>query len=213
MNVSRHINVNCDPDFLTIFFDDPRNLQESDLVLQFGESTYAVKVVTHWDKERRKSAVSVQKSDGWWWHGTDVEQATHYRYTEKQICKALSKAIVLMCVRVVPLDSCEENDEDMEELVEFANSRGETEDMEELIESANSQGETRNGDGGSVEVEDEEEEEQNLNGNDINEEESRNRKQSRYYGSGDPNLLYDYEAALVESRQANPNLKTQISEM
>ena len=41
MIVRRHINVNCDPDYLTLFFDDPRNLLESDLILQFSESTYA----------------------------------------------------------------------------------------------------------------------------------------------------------------------------
>ena len=125
-SVSRHINVNCDPDFLTIFFDDPRDLQESDLMLQFSESTYAVKVVTHWNKERQKSAVSVKRSDGWWWYGTDMDQATRHRYNAKETYNALSKAIVLMCVRVIHFDSCEENDEDIEELKDFANSQGRT---------------------------------------------------------------------------------------
>ena len=48
----------------------------------------------------------------------------------------------------------------------------------------------------------------------MNDGESQKNKQSRNdgvrcEGRSDPNLLYDYEAALVESRRTNPNLKTQ----
>ena len=42
--IKRYIQPFCDPDFLTVFFDIPRNLLEKDLILQFGQSTYAVKV-------------------------------------------------------------------------------------------------------------------------------------------------------------------------
>ena len=205
LSLRLHINIHCDPDFLTIFFDNPRNLLEADLILQFSESTYAVKVVTHWDKERRKSAVSVQRSDGWWWHGTDVDQATHYKYTEKQttICNPFSNAIVLMCVRVVPFDICEENEKDMEELLDFAKSQVET-----------NYGENPQLAGGE-EVSDisdtlmEYEEGQNHNSRDLIEEENPNIEKLIKYGSSDQPLLYDYEAALIESRRTNPKLKTQ----
>ena len=107
LSLRRYIKLHCDPDFLTLYFDGPRNLQEEDLILQFSESTYAVKVVAHWDKERRKSAVSVQRSDGWWWwHGIDMDQAAEYRYNLKTNGSSHlpSKAIVLMCVRVAPFE-------------------------------------------------------------------------------------------------------------
>ena len=211
LSLRRHINLHCDPDFLTLFFDNPRNLQERDLVLQLSESTYAVKVVTQWDKERQKSAVSVKRSDGWWWHGIDMEQATHYKYTEKQtgICNQISKAIVLMCVRVVPFDLEEDNEEDMAELLDFADSQGEKDYWENhrLDEDDNYAGEVRESDICDTLME--YEEGQNHNRKDLIVEENRNREQSRNYGPGDQNLLYDYEAAVIESRQTNPNLKTQ----
>ena len=182
----RHIKIHCDPDFLTLFFDQPRNLLERDLILQFSESNYAVKVVTQWDKERQKSAVSVQRSDGWWWHGTDMDQASHYKYTEKQtnVCNPCSNAIVLMCVRVVPFDDCD----DMAELLDYANSQ------EEIID---------------VDIPDtlmEDEGGQNNNEQDFVEEENQDWE---HYNLCDDHLLYDYEAAVIESRRTNPNLKTQ----
>ena len=189
IRMKRYIQPFCDPDFLTIFFDIPRNLLEKDLILQFGQSTYAVKVLTHWDQERRKSAVSVQRSDGWWWHGTDMEQASHYRYNEKEVSfgQPFLKAIVLMCVRVVPYDDFEESDENM--------------------------------DGGLLDIEDREEE-MDTNDKDMGNieavcniigggRESRTNESLGCDGTFDPNLLYDYEAALIESRRANPDLKTQ----
>ena len=188
IRTKRYIQPFCDPDFLTIFFDVPRNLLESDLILQCGESTYAVKVVTHWDKERQKSSVSVQRSDGWWWHGTDMEQASQYKYREKQnsFCNPFSNAIVLMCVRVVPYADFEESDEDMEEgLLDIEDGDGEMDINDKDVEAVDmcdilgGDRDSRRNDGVGCE------------------------------GSGDPNLLYDYEAALIESRRANPNLKTQ----
>ena len=120
IRTKRSIRPYCDPDFLTIYFDIPRNLAKSDLILRCGESTYAVKVVTHWDKERRKSSVSVQRSDGWWWYGIDTEQASQYKYKgrQKSFRNPFSNAIVLMCVRVVPNTNFEESDEDTEDVLD-----------------------------------------------------------------------------------------------
>ena len=44
----------------------------------------------------------MQKQSGWWWYGTDLEQAAAYKYSEEDInsTKQFSKAAVLMCVRV-----------------------------------------------------------------------------------------------------------------
>ena len=186
-----YIQPFCDPDFLTIFFDVPRNLLESDLILQCGESTYAVKVVTHWDRERQKSSVSVQRSDGWWWHGTDMEQASQYKYREKQIsfCNPISNAIVLMCVRVVPYADFEGSDDDMEE------GPLDIEDGDEEMNIVNK-------DVGDIETVGM----CNILGGD---QDNRRNEGVGCEGSSDPNLLYDYEAALIESRRANPDLKTQ----
>ena len=138
IRMKRSIQPFCDPDFLTIFFDNPKNLLENDLLLQFGQSSYAVKVVTQWDEERQKSAVSVQRSDGWWWHGIDMEQASHYKYSEKQrsVCNPFSKAIVLMCVRVVPYADYEGNSEDMEDLMDIENNYEEINSVDKDVDSA-----------------------------------------------------------------------------
>ena len=44
----------------------------------------------------------MQRQDGWWWYGIDMEQAATYKYSEGDInsAKQFSKAAVLMCVRV-----------------------------------------------------------------------------------------------------------------
>ena len=44
----------------------------------------------------------MQRHDGWWWYGIDMEQAATYKYNEGDIDSArqFSKAAVLMCVRV-----------------------------------------------------------------------------------------------------------------
>ena len=44
-----------DPDFLTVYFNGPQDIQEKDLRLKLGKSFYAVKSVVHWDQERKKS--------------------------------------------------------------------------------------------------------------------------------------------------------------
>ena len=44
-----------DPDFLTVYFKEPQDIQETDLRLKLGKSFYAVKSVVHWDQERKKS--------------------------------------------------------------------------------------------------------------------------------------------------------------
>lgn len=44
----------------------------------------------------------MERHDGWWWYGIDMEQAATYKYSEGDIDSArqFSKAAVLMCVRV-----------------------------------------------------------------------------------------------------------------
>ena len=44
----------------------------------------------------------MQRQDGWWWYGIDMEQAATYKYSEGDIDSArqFSKTAVLMCVRV-----------------------------------------------------------------------------------------------------------------
>ena len=191
IRIKRYIQPFCDPDFLTIYFVIPRNLLESDLILQCGDSTFAVKVVLHWDKERQKSSVSVQRSDGWWWHGTDTEQASQHKYREKQnnICNPFSNAIVLMCVRVVPYADFEGSDEDMEEGVLDIEDRDEEMDTDDRHV-------------GNIEAVDK----CNILGAN---QDSRRNYGLECEGRGDSNLLYDYEAALIESRRNNPGLKTQ----
>ena len=59
--VQRSIHPWSDPDFLTICFSDPQNLQEKYIELKLGESSYAVKSVVHWDRERKKSGRNLDK--------------------------------------------------------------------------------------------------------------------------------------------------------
>ena len=59
--VQQSIHPWSDPDFLTICFSDPQNLQEKYIELKLGESSYAVKSVVHWDRERKKSGRNLDK--------------------------------------------------------------------------------------------------------------------------------------------------------
>jgi hypothetical protein len=181
------IKAHCDPDFLTLFFDDPRNLQQNDLILQFSESTYAVKAVTQWDEERQKSAVSVQRSDGWWWHGIDMDQASHYRYSERETRsgKPFSRAIVLMCVRVVP----------------YANYEGDGDNTEDI---ENSQMEMDCGEKSDKDVDDvydmfgeQEEDERDCIRNDLIDEEN----QTHYGGGDNPKVSHELGSVEFESQQ------------
>ena len=194
LSLRRYIRLHCDPDFLTLVFDCPENLRKEDFFLKFSQSTYAVKVVTHWDRERKKSAVSVKRSDGWWWHGIDMDQAAQYKYNKNQTgsCNLFSKAIVLMCVRVAPFEQCEESDEDMAAQL---CSQGYTDTWDNAAESEVYDSPT-------------EYEEENYN---MPEEENTNRGQTMTstFGGSDQNLLFNLEAALTESRRTDPNLKTQ----
>ena len=191
LSLRRQIKAHCDPDFLTLFFDEPRSLQQSDLILQFSESTYAVKVVTHWDEERQKSAVSVQRSDGWWWHGIDMDQASHYRYSERETSsgKPFSKAIVLMCVRVVPYANYGGNGDNTEDI---ESSQGETDSWENKDVD----------DDEASDIWDWEEDECDFIGKDLIEEENQTRKKLRYDGEGGyPNLSHKFGSAAFESQQ------------
>ena len=59
--VQRSIHPWSDPDFLTVYFSDPHSLQEKDLQLKLGQSSYAVKAVVHWDRERKKSGRKLER--------------------------------------------------------------------------------------------------------------------------------------------------------
>ena len=50
-----------DPDFLTVYFMEPQSLQEKSLQLKLGQSSYSVKSVVHWDRERRKSGGKLER--------------------------------------------------------------------------------------------------------------------------------------------------------
>ena len=203
VQVQRYIHPNCDPDFLTIFFDNAKDLLEEDLFLQLGASTYAVKVVTHWDKERQKSAVSVQRSDGWWWHGTDIEQASHYKYSKKQVRlgQPFSKAIVLMCVRVVPYTGFEGNGEDMEDLMDIENSHDEMDSDDKDIDRAEA------GDPSPTLGHCGKNEQDRIRDLMI-ERESQKKKESRCYGLGEGHSNQDksdnFDAAAISSQGNDP---------
>ena len=54
-SVQLSIHPWSDPDFLTVFFKEPQDIQEKNLKLKLGKSFYQVKSVVHWDQERKKS--------------------------------------------------------------------------------------------------------------------------------------------------------------
>ena len=57
--VRQSIHPWSDPDFLTVYFRDPQSVQEKYLQLKLGESSYAVKSVVHWDRDRRRSGIEI----------------------------------------------------------------------------------------------------------------------------------------------------------
>ena len=178
----------CDPDFLTLVCNEPISLQDRNVKLVFSNSMYSVKAVTHWQEERKVAAVSREKNDGsWWWHGIDKSQASEYQYTQNQLQTFVhfKDVVVLFAVRIGSAD------EEIEEQAENDNNAGIVENID-ICDTAMDC-----------------EKSQNYNDKDLIEEDNRNREQSRYHDSGNQNLLYDFEAAVIESRRTNPNLKTQ----
>ena len=107
---------NCDPDFLTLVCEKPISLTQRKITLQFGNSRYNVKSVTHWNQERRMAAVSREKMDGsWWWHGVVKSQALEYKYSEAELESRLhfKHVHVLFGVRVNPEDDVAQEGSDM----------------------------------------------------------------------------------------------------
>ena len=97
----------CDPDFLTLVCKPPVNIGARQLRLQFSQSCYAVKAVSHWQKERKVGAVSREKSDGsWWFHGVVKGQPADFQYTEAQMESGVhfQDAAVLFAVRLDPVE-------------------------------------------------------------------------------------------------------------
>ena len=76
----------CDPDFLTLVCKPVVNIGARRLRLQFSRSSYVVKAVTQWQRERKMGSVSRQKIDGsWWFHGVVTAQAANHQYTDVQL--------------------------------------------------------------------------------------------------------------------------------
>ena len=96
----------CDPDFLTIAFARPVNLNAGlspdGGVSNYGASLYMVKSVVQWDASRRCASVSRETEEGWWWHGVDESQAPDFKYSTEQMRSSayLSNVTVLMMVRM-----------------------------------------------------------------------------------------------------------------
>ena len=96
----------CDPDFLTIVFARPVNLNarlnSHDNVSNFGASRYMLKSVVHWDPDMRSASVSREKMDGWWWHGVDESQRPDFKYDIDQLAPDadIRDVSVMMMVRI-----------------------------------------------------------------------------------------------------------------
>ena len=93
----------CDPDFLTLVCNKPVCLRGREVTLEFSRSTYSVKAVTHWKKDRKMGAVSREKKDeSWWWHGVTKTQAIEYKYSSAQLESShhLRDVVVLYAVRL-----------------------------------------------------------------------------------------------------------------
>ena len=76
----------CDPDFLTVVCKPVVNIGARQLRFQFSRSSYVVKAVSQWQKERKMGSVSRQKIDGsWWFHGVVTGQAANHQYTDVQL--------------------------------------------------------------------------------------------------------------------------------
>ena len=100
--LSLSIQHGCDPDFITVLCDVPICFRGDNFTIPFSNSRYRLMAVVHWDIQARKSAVSREKEDGWWWHGVDVGQAQSFKYSPSQVqaWRHLQDACVLMMVRV-----------------------------------------------------------------------------------------------------------------
>ena len=118
----------CDPDFLTLVCKPPVNIGARQLRFRFSQSCYAVKAVSHWQKERKVGAVSREKSDGsWWFHGVVKGQPADFQYTEAQRESGVhfQDAAVLFAVRLDPVE--EESGEEVAE-----EERDEKENLEQM---------------------------------------------------------------------------------
>ena len=100
--LSLSIQHGCDPDFITVVCDVPICFRGVNFTIPFSNSRYRLMAVVHWDIKARKSAVSREKEDGWWWHGVDMGQAQSFKYSPSQVqaWRHLQDACVLMLVRV-----------------------------------------------------------------------------------------------------------------
>ena len=77
---SRWCLVGKEPDFLILRMREEVDFEARDMKVIFGQSSYTVKTVIHWDSKELRSSVSTQRKDGWWWHGVDLGQAKEEKY-------------------------------------------------------------------------------------------------------------------------------------
>ena len=108
----------CDPDFLTLVCKPVVNIRARRLRLQFSQSSYVVKAVSQWQKERKMGSVTRQKSDGsWWFHGVVTGQAANHQYTDVQLESGMHFRNVAVLYAVREGVGEEENDADWTDMV------------------------------------------------------------------------------------------------
>ena len=117
----------CDPDFLTILFEQTTNFDAPPKKgTRFGSSRYFPKTVVHWVQGKESASVSREKKDGWWWHGVDKSQGPDFHYNAEQITSGahLRDVTVMMMVRMGDMNDGQESGQ------QHANLNCETEERE-----------------------------------------------------------------------------------
>ena len=103
-NVQSSVKEFCDPDFLTIVFEQPTHLSAPlKAGTKYGSSRYAVKTVVHWgESDKKRASVAREREDGWWWHGVDDGQCPDYKYDAEDVESSihLRDVAVMMMVRM-----------------------------------------------------------------------------------------------------------------
>ena len=104
-----------DPDFLTLRLGKEAAFDAQDMQLSFGWSTYTVKTVVHWDRERKRSSVSAKRDDGWYLirisYGVGEEEE---KYNEGELLMSLHfhDVAVLMAVRTGSIGDINKSNDD-----------------------------------------------------------------------------------------------------
>ena len=64
MKTTKRSLSSYDPDFLTLRIGKEVDFEAEDMNLGFGQSTYTVMTVVHWDSITRRTSVSSKRNDG-----------------------------------------------------------------------------------------------------------------------------------------------------